>query len=95
MKSLILRTALAFAVFGYLIAIGLYFTPLSWHFRPDFVLAICPPAFLTTISMTDPSFTTIAVIMAPLNALLYGMVGLLIGLVAKGFGIRKASSGPN
>ena len=43
--------------------------------------------------MIDPSFTTVAVILAPLNALLYGIVGLLIGLVVKGREALKTSSG--
>jgi len=84
MKSLVFRVALTFAVLGYLIAVGLYFAPASWHFRSSTVLTICPPIFLTMVSMTDPSLTTVVVILAPLNALLYGIAGFLIGLVVKG-----------
>jgi hypothetical protein len=91
MRSPILKTSLVFAVLGYLIALGLYFAPLNWHLRSTFVLAICPPSFLTMISMTDPSFTTIAIMLAPLNAVLYGIVGALIGLLSRGFGKRKAA----
>jgi hypothetical protein len=83
-KNLILRTAVTFAGLGYLIAMGLYFAPEGWHFPSGLILAICPPAFLTRISMTDPSFTSVAVILAPLHALLYGILGLSIGLLLRG-----------
>ena len=84
MKNLVFRVALTFAVFGYLIAVGLCLAPASWPFRSSTVLTICPPIFLTMVSMTDPSLTTVAVILAPLNALVYGIAGFLIGLVVKG-----------
>jgi hypothetical protein len=88
-----LKVGLIFAALGYLVAIGLYLAPLGWHLRPNFVLGICPPAFFTMVSMTDPSLTTMALILAPLNALLYGIVGLLIGLAANGLDAWKTSSG--
>jgi hypothetical protein len=93
MRSPLLRATLMFAVVGYLIALGLYFAPVNWHLRSTFVLAICPPAFLTTISMTDPSLATVAIMLAPLNAVLYGIVGIFVGLVARRVGNRKAAPG--
>ena len=37
---------------------------------------------LLTITV-DPSFTGVAILLAPLNALLYGLVGILIGLAVE------------
>lgn len=80
MKKLALKVALGAAVVGYLIAIGLYFVGAAWHPSLAVVLVICPANFLTVISMTDPSFGGIAAVVAPLNAILYGVAGLLVGL---------------
>jgi hypothetical protein len=33
MMCFILKTSLAFAAIGYLVALGLYFAPLGWHIR--------------------------------------------------------------
>lgn len=93
MKKLPLKIAVAFAIAGYLVAVGLYFVGGAWHLSPIHVLAICPASLLTMMSMTDPSFGAIAAIVAPLNALLYGVVGLLVGLGIGGIAKRKSDSG--
>jgi hypothetical protein len=80
-KRLALKIALAFAIVGYLVACGLYFSPARWHPSPSLVFTLCPPAFLTIT--VDPSFTSVAVILGPLNAVIYGVVGLLIGLAVE------------
>jgi hypothetical protein len=78
-KSLIAFTA-SFAAVGYLVAVGLYVAPTRWHFSADLVYGICPPSFLTI--MVDPSLPIIAFLPAPLNAVLYGIVGLMVsGLI--------------
>ena len=71
---------------GYLIAIGIYAAPPDWRLSPLVVFVLCPPALASFT--VDPSFTTVASILAPLNALLYGGVGLLIG-----FGTRRSGAG--
>jgi hypothetical protein len=43
--------------------------------------------------MTDPSFGAIAAIVAPLNALLYAVVGLLVVLGFGGIAKRKSDGG--
>lgn len=92
MRKLALKIVFGFAVAGYLVAIGLYFAPTTWHPSPALVLVICPASFLTMISMTDPSFGGMAIVIAPLNAVLYGVVGLLVALVVlEGIANRKRS----
>ncbi len=91
MKKLTLKIAVAFAIAGYLVTVGLYFVGGAWHPSPAHVLAICPASLLTMISMTDPSFGAIAAIVAPLNALVYGVVGLLVGLGVEGIAKRKSN----
>lgn len=73
-----LKTALYFADAGYLVAIILHFV--KWRFPLASALLICPAYLLTTISMTDPSFGAIALIIAPVNAFLYGILGVVVGL---------------
>jgi hypothetical protein len=84
MKKLALKISLGFGLLGYLIAISLYFAAATWRLSLPVMLAICPPSFLVMISMTDPDFGAIALLIAPLNAVLYGLTGLLFGLVAEG-----------
>jgi hypothetical protein len=93
MTRLPIKIALGFAVAGYLVAIGLHVVRSTWHPSPVLVFSICPANILTMISMTDPSFGGIATIVAPLNAVLYGVVGLLIGLGIQEFRDGKASTG--
>jgi hypothetical protein len=75
---LILKTSLAFAAVGYLVALGLYFAPLGWHIPGAIVYAICPAAYLTIT--VDPSFPSMALILGPINASVYAVAGLPIGL---------------
>ena len=84
MKRVRLKIALGFAVAGYLVTIGLYFAPPAWHLPPTLIAAICPPELLVMISMTDPSFGAIAFLIAPINAVLYGVLGLVVGLAIEG-----------
>ena len=79
LMRLILKTSLAFAAVGYLVALGLYFAPLRWHIPGGIVYAICPAAYLTIT--VDPSFPTVALILGPINASVYGVAGLPLGLI--------------
>jgi len=78
MKKSLSKITLAFAIVGYLAAIGLYYAPVNWHLSPKVVFTICPPALLTIT--VDPSFITAAMVLAPINALLYGGIGFLISM---------------
>jgi hypothetical protein len=85
-KTLAAKIAVAFAAVGYLLPVGLYFS--KWHPSPALVFTICPPAVLAIT--VDLSFTSVAAILAPLNAVLYGVIGLLIGLGVEGIANRKS-----
>lgn len=81
MKKLALKIAFGIAAIGYLVAMGIYLAPAKWHLSDTLVIALCPPVLLTIT--VDPSFTSVAILLAPLNALLYGLVGILIGLAVE------------
>ena len=68
MRKRLLWTAVGAGAFGYLIAIGLYAAPTDWDLPSFIVFGLCPPAFFTLT--VDPSFETVAMFLAPLNALL-------------------------
>jgi hypothetical protein len=78
MMRLVMKTSLAFAAVGYLVALGLYFAPLSWHIPAAIVYALCPAAY-STITV-DPSFPSVALILGPIDASVCGVGGLAIGL---------------
>ena len=90
MKRLALKIVAGFVGAGYLVAIGIYFASLRGHFSAPFVLAICPPSVVTILSMTDPSLGAMAIVVAPLNAILYGVVGIPIGLEVEALIKRRA-----
>jgi hypothetical protein len=90
MKRLAFKIVIGFAGAGYLVALGMYLAPVTWHFPTGFVLAICPAFLMTTLSMTDPSLAAMVIVIAPLNAILYGVVGVPIGLEVEAFRNRGA-----
>jgi hypothetical protein len=79
LMRVILKTSLAFAAVGYLVALGLYFAPLRWHIPGAILYAICPAAYLTIT--VDPSFRSVTLILGPINASVYGVAGLPLGLI--------------
>jgi hypothetical protein len=90
MKKLLVAFTASFAIVGNLVAVGLYFAPTKWHPSADLVFAICLPAILTIT--VDPSFAAVALILAPLNAIVYGLVDLMIGgLASELAGVRCAN----
>lgn len=84
--KLAFKIAGVFAVVAYLIGIAMYFAPTTWHPSPYFVYALCPPAILTMT--VDPSFASVALILAPLNAVVYGGVGLVVGVITDGIRVE-------
>jgi uncharacterized membrane protein len=79
MRKLYLKIALGFAALSYLATLGLYLVPSVWHLTPKTVYAICPACVLTIT--VDPSFASVALILAPIDAIVYGSIGLMIGLI--------------
>ena len=78
----LLYSALLGGLVGYLVAIGIFAAPTDWGLSPLIVFVLCPPALASFT--VDPSFTTVASMLAPLNALLYGIAGLIVGLCTGG-----------
>ena len=71
-------TALVFALAGYAIAATFGLANLPSVSIPAFVIfALCPVAVLTIT--VDPSPTTVLTLLAPLNALVYALVGATVG----------------
>ncbi|GEM_PF-4666558 len=72
------RVTSGFAFLGYAVALVMYFLPPAWGAAsPELVYALCPPAIFTIT--VDPSFSTVAILLGPLNALLYACTGFVIG----------------
>jgi hypothetical protein len=66
-----------FALFSYLLTVGLNFAPRSWHLTPQLVYLACPACVLTVT--VDPSLGAVISMLAPLNAAVYGSLGALLG----------------
>lgn len=62
------------AIVGYGAAIALYVTPASWSLSATIVYCLCPPTILTF--GVGPSASSVVAILAPLNAIAYGLLGL-------------------
>jgi len=68
-----------FAAIGYLVALVAHFSPHTWNVNPQLMLAVCP---MYVVKMTiDPSPETIFFLLAPMNAAVYGALGLTLGYV--------------
>jgi hypothetical protein len=82
-KSVVLRITSSFAAAGYFVAVALQLTPPSWRLSPSLVYSVCPPAFATIT--VDPSWMAVLVVIGPANALIYGILGLVIGVLSSQF----------
>ena len=68
-----------FAAISYLVAVVAYLAPHRWDLDPQFMLALCPLYF---VKMTfDPSLVAVLFLLAPMNAAVYGSLGLTLGYV--------------
>jgi hypothetical protein len=76
-SSVPIKLLLGFAVFSYLFTVGLNFAPLNWHVSANMVYLVCPACLLTIT--VDPSFGTVLLVLAPLNAAVYGSLGAILG----------------
>ena len=66
-----------FAAISYLVALVAYLAPHSWNLDPQLMFSLCPLYFL---KMTfDPSNVAIFFLLAPMNAGVYGALGLMLG----------------
>jgi hypothetical protein len=78
----------AFAAISYLVALVAYFAPHSWNLDPQIMIVLCPLYF---VKMTfDPSLVAVFFLLAPMNAAVYGSLGLTLGYAWLAF--RKRTS---
>ena len=77
-----------FAAISYLVALVAYLAPRSWNLNPQLMFSLCPMYF---IKMTfDPSLVTVFFLLAPMNAAVYGSLGLTLGYAW--LAVRKRTS---
>jgi len=78
----------SFAAISYLLALVAYLAPHSWSLDPQLMLSLCPLYF---VKMTiDPSLLTTFFLLAPMNAAVYGSLGLTLGYAR--LALRKRAS---
>jgi len=66
-----------FAAISYLLALVAYLAPHRWNLDPQLMFSLCPLYF---VKMTfDPSLATTFFLLAPMNAAVYGSLGLTLG----------------
>ncbi|HLW85927.1 MAG TPA: hypothetical protein VKR60_11990 [Candidatus Sulfotelmatobacter sp.] len=67
----------AFAPISYLLALLAYLAPHSWDLDPTLMLSLCPLYFVKLAF--DPSLVAVFFMLAPMNAAVYGALGLTLG----------------
>jgi len=66
-----------FAAISFLLALVAYLAPHSWNLNPQLMLALCP---MYLVKMTlDPSPLSIFLLLAPMNAAVFGSLGVTLG----------------
>ena len=73
------RMLVGFAAFSYLLVVGLTLVGSSLRIPPGMLYAVCPACALTIT--VDPSLTSVLLVLAPMNAAVYGSIGATIGFV--------------
>jgi hypothetical protein len=72
-----LKLLAGFAAIFYLLALVAYLAPHGWNLDPQLMFSVCPLYF---VKMTfDPSLMAVAFLLAPMNAAVYGALGLTLG----------------
>jgi len=86
--SVPLKVLCGFAAIAYLVAIFAFFAPHIWNLNPQLMLALCPLYF---VKMTiDPSPLSVYCLLAPMNAAVFGSVGVVVGYVSLALRGRRA-----
>jgi len=62
---------------SYLVALVAYLAPHRWNLNPQLMFSLCPMYFVKT--MFDPSLVAVFFLLAPMNAAVYGSLGLTLG----------------
>ena len=78
-----------FAAFSYLVALVAFLAPHRWNLDPQLMFSLCPLYF---VKMTfDPSLVAVFFLLAPMNAAVYGALGLTLGYAWLAFRKRTSS----
>ncbi len=78
-----------FAAASYLLALLAYLAPHRWNLDPQLMFSLCPLYF---VKLTfDPSLVTTFFLLAPMNAGVYGSLGLTLGYAWLAFRKRTSS----
>jgi hypothetical protein len=78
-----------FAAISYLLALVAYLAPHRWDLDPQLMFSLCPLYF---VKMTfDPSLVLTFFLLAPMNAAVYGSLGLTLGSAWLAFRKRTSS----
>jgi hypothetical protein len=76
-----------FAAISYFLALVAYLAPHSWNLNAQLMLALCP---MYLVKMTvDPSPVSIFLLLAPMNAAVYGSLGVTLGYAGLAFRGRR------
>lgn len=87
-----LKVGAVFASPAYLVAAFAHFVPQAWNLNPQIMLALCP---LYLVRMTfDPSAPLVFFLLAPMNAAVYGSLGVLVGYGLLRFNAKRAKTPP-
>jgi hypothetical protein len=83
-----LKLLVIFAVISYLLALLAYLAPHSWDLNPTLLLSLCPLYFVKLAF--DPSLVAVFFMLAPMNAAVYGALGVTLGYACLAFGKRTS-----
>lgn len=79
-----------FAAISYLLALLAFLAPHSWDLNPTLMLSLCPMYF---IKLTiDFSMVAVFFVLAPMNAAVYGALGVALGYAWLAFGKQASGS---
>jgi hypothetical protein len=78
-----------FAAISYLLAVVAFLAPHRWNLNPQLMLSMCPLYFIKM--SIDPSLVTVVFLLAPMNAAVYGSLGLTLGYAWLGFRNRTST----
>jgi hypothetical protein len=79
----------SFAAISYLLALVAYLAPHRWNLNPQLMFSLCPLYFLKMAF--DPSLVTTFFLLAPMNAAVYGSLGLTLAYAWLAFRKRTSS----
>jgi hypothetical protein len=81
--SALLKLLGTFAAVFYLLALLAHLAPHSWNLNPQLMLVLCP-MYLVKM-MFDPSVVAVFFLLAPMNAAVYGSLGLNLAFAWRSF----------